>query len=54
MKVYFWYLSEHFHNIILWDGQNTYWSEEMIPSDGYYEIKETDTVGGKWIYIGEL
>lgn len=34
--------------LILWDGENTYWSEEMWPSAGY----TCDTM--RFVYVGEL
>ncbi len=42
--------------IVLFDGENTYWSEEMKPSCGYVGLKAKTFVAsaGIFYYIGEL
>ncbi len=45
-------------SLVLWDGNTTYWSEEMQPSFGYQDPSFIGPVhpvtGGKFTYIGEL
>ena len=57
MKVLLWEMGL-FCNIVLWDGENTYWSEEMIPSGGYkYLVLNIDNVAtqvGRFTLIGDL
>ena len=41
--------------IVLWDGENTYWTEEMEPSSGYkYRPDKRKRLVGFFKYIGEL
>jgi hypothetical protein len=57
MKVLLWEFSESFSSIVLWDGENTYWIEEMRPSAGYRELKldEVDKfTNSRFTLIGEL
>ena len=56
MKIYLWEVVGGFSNIVLWDGENTYWTDEMRPSYGYFEMrtgicKLTDS---RFTYVGEL
>lgn len=55
MKVYLWVLNDSYFldHIVLWDGESTFWSEEMKPSGGYKNMnrRRKDT---RFIYIGEL
>ncbi len=57
MKVYQWIMPHcEFHNIVLWDGENTYWCDLMMPSSGYKRMRSDwcKTTESKFIYIGEL
>lgn len=57
MKVLLWEMGEYFYNIVLWDGENTYWIEEMRPSGGYKNLKlnTIDKVTkSRFTLIGEL
>lgn len=41
--------------LILFDGENTYWIDEMKPSGGYSKKKLLDDhIEGSLFYIGEL
>jgi hypothetical protein len=41
--------------IVLWDGENTYWTEEMKPSGGYSVRPDKRKPNGRsFYYIGEL
>lgn len=42
--------------IVLFDGENTYWSEEMRPSVGHPKLRYKTTYKGLGVftYIGEL
>jgi hypothetical protein len=45
----------YFDQLVLWDGENTYWTEEMKPSDGYKNIhKYSRMINARFVYIGEL
>ncbi len=57
MKVLLWEMSTCFYNIVLWDGENTYWIEEMKPSSGYKNIKFGQInkfTNSRFTYIGEF
>lgn len=60
MKVLVWEIPDtHCFAIVLWDGDFTYWSDEMSPSSGYKKSQErleeicllTDS---KFTVIGDL
>ena len=52
MKVVLWeYLS--MWQILLWDGENTYWTEQMIASGGYKPLSPL-LKGSKFTIIGDL
>lgn len=42
--------------IVLWDGENTYWIEEMKPSPNYKKMRSEycDITTSQFFYIGEL
>ena len=43
--------------LVLWDGENTYWSDEMIPSVGYRYLtlsKWCPITHGRFVLIGDL
>ena len=49
--------SSYDFKIVLWDGKNTYWTEEIIGSDGYNHIemdKITDVTESTFTFIGML
>lgn len=59
MKILFWeghcdWLSQ----LVLWDGENTYWCDEMKPSPRYKSLRQMNSrskeINAKWTYIGEL
>lgn len=57
MKVFYYNLSRK--NIwdgwiVLWDGENTYWTEEMKPSCGYNKRPDKSCKTGFFFYVGEL
>ena len=55
MKVLLWELHKSFASIVLWDGENTYWIEEMKPSSGYKELKLDEIQdGSRFTLIGDL
>lgn len=56
-KVLLWEMGEHFFQIVIWDGKNTYWTEEMHPSGGYEDLhyeKSCSVTNSVFHYIGEL
>jgi hypothetical protein len=54
MKVLLWEMGTFFE-LVLWDGENTYWSEEMIPSGGYTKLGYINKlINSRFTYIGEL
>lgn len=59
MSVYLWFLTYtgHFYNIVLFDGENTYWDDEMRPSktpEKRLSGKICKVTKSKYVYIGEL
>lgn len=47
----------HWDQLVLFDGENTYWSEEMQPSGGYTKKrlnKICPITGGRFTKVGEL
>lgn len=45
----------HFDRFILFDGENTYWIDEMKPSRNYtLAMLKKGSAFGKFIYMGEL
>ena len=58
MKVYLWENDGIWLNqLVLWDGvENTYWTEEMLPSFGYYKmpLKFNKLTKSRFTYIGKL
>lgn len=60
MKVYFWQMGNtgYFDQLVLWDGENTYWTEEMRPSSGYKDINtniyKRKYMRSRFFYIGDL
>jgi hypothetical protein len=56
MKLYLWEMGEYFSVLILWDGENTYWSDEMRPSGGYKTMPSgiSPITKSRFTYIGDL
>lgn len=61
MKVFLWFTANDKHgwwyNIVLWDGENTYWTEEMQSSGGYKKKPRSrlcKITNSKFIYLGDL
>ena len=58
MKVYLWLNNcEWLNQLVLFDGENTYWSDEMRPSGGYFKEtidKYRPDSKSQFFYIGEL
>ena len=59
MKVYLWQMytasALDWDAIVLWDGHNTYWGEELHASGGYNQMREDWSIlGTRFVYIGEL
>lgn len=57
MKILFWQMrsSSYWDQIVLWDGLNTYWTEEMKPSSGYAKIHFNKwRNNSRFVFIGEL
>lgn len=46
------------HQLVLWDGENTYWHDGMKPSSGYKSMRKmkywSRKMGTQWTLIGEL
>ena len=57
-KVLLWEMPVSFWQIVLWDGESTYWTEEMRPSRGYLDPKfigqRCRVTNSRFTYIGEL
>ena len=49
MIILLWEYSDCFSELVLWDGLNTYWNEEMKPSAGYEYINILNGKIGKEI-----
>lgn len=58
MKVLLYEMGKYFYQIVLWDGQCTYWHEESTGSFGYTDesfIGPTNSItNGRFTYIGDL
>ena len=57
MSVWIWETKDgFFHEILLWDGYHTYWSDEMKPSGGYNKMRTywCKITRSRFVYIGEL
>lgn len=57
MKVYLWECRcEWLCQLILWDGDSTYWGDGMKPSGGYKKMrtKVCQITDSRFVYIGEL
>lgn len=63
MKVLMWVMYNRkgkviFDSIVLWDGANTYWNDDMMPSHGYEKEPWREPIdrvmGSKFYLIGEL
>jgi len=57
IKILLWEMGEDFGFIVLWDGQNTYWHDGMIPSPDHKNIKYGEInslINSRYTYIGIL
>lgn len=57
MQVILWEMGRTFCALLLWDGENTYWSEHMKPSpypNGLQLDKIYRITGSRFTYIGDL
>lgn len=58
MKVLLWEMGKHFCEIVLWDGECTYWHDNAVGSSGYFDpgfIGRFDPITrSTFTYIGEL
>lgn len=59
MKVLLWETEDGcFNSVVLWDGQNTYWSEYMEPSSGYENMNKMKRwckiSKSRYVVIGDL
>ncbi len=57
MKVLLWECAAEFFNIVLYDGENIYWNDEMNPSSRYKKLKYnkiSKITKSRFTYIGEL
>lgn len=57
MEVWLWEMTECFFELVLFDGENTYWTEEMKPSAGYARRKLgviCPVTRGRFTYVGKL
>lgn len=58
MKVLLWQMkhTREFDRLILWDGQYTYWDDDMRPSTGYTKIRFkwcSEPMACRFVYVGE-
>jgi hypothetical protein len=55
MTVLLWEVGKYFQYIVLYDGENTYWTEEMKPSGGKVILDQIcPLTHGRYTLIGEL
>lgn len=57
MKVLLWERGKYWVSIVLWDGKNTYWTEEMRPSSGHENLELNiiyEVINGRFTLIGDL
>ena len=57
MSILLWEMGESFQNIVLWDGENTYWHEGMEASGGYTALevgKVCPITHGRFTFVGVL
>lgn len=59
VKVLLWQMkhTSSFDQLVLWDGENTYWTDEMKPSAGYKNIRthwSRRPMSARLVVIGEL
>lgn len=57
MKVLLWQSNcTWLDQLVLWDGEHTYWSEEMRPSRGYTKINfgRWSKHGARFVLLGDL